>query len=468
MRFVLSLLLTLFTLPILAQEPKEIPLKGRGYVPLSPEDSRKLHAQAFRRHGNKMAIVARNATFPAKFDCVELGWVPPVRDQGNCGSCYEVSTADQVTCAFIKGGYGKADDTFKISDQFGLDCHNFGGCNGGNGTEVIAWMCKNGFPAERYVDENGVSKSDYPGYTAGPGVCKLKQGAKLWKPADWGFAAGNQGSIATVDEIKAALMHYGVLNIAFDANAAYGNAGKNPVRITGKNINHETTLVGWDDEKKAFKTRGNWGKGLGDEGYVWFTYDSYIVDVFWVSVTPIVPPDPPVPPVPPGPGPGPTPGPTPGVQIHGQFNADGTITWTWSNPAPGDAELAQFLADAKVAMALSLDPAQKQAAAEAFDKVKAQALKFVADVNAGTRTLKVGVDFQKLLADVVKLFADIASGNFAAIIGDVLAIIADLGAKSVVEKPKPLPPPMEMPRSMPVGLAPEGGCQRRRDFALAW
>lgn len=301
--------------------------RGKGYRPLAKEAREAMYKAAYERHGYRQAFLTKAATPPAKFDCVEMGWVPVVRDQGNCGSCYEVSTVDQVTCAFIKAGYGKADDTFKISDQFGLDCHNFGGCDGGNGTEVIAWMVKNGFPAERYIDAAGVTHNDYPAYEARPrNTCRTKAGAKMWKPDAWGFATGDQsGRQATVAEIKASIMNYGVNNIAFDADNVYSNAGRSPVRISGRGINHETTLVGWDDARAmmtndpvglqlpkagpvgAWKTRGNWGTGFGDGGYVWMTYDSYLVDVFWVSAVPLPPAPPPPPPTPPVPPPGPVP-----------------------------------------------------------------------------------------------------------------------------------------------------------------
>lgn len=318
MKKLLALLLVLLSSAFASAQEK--PFRPTGRKPVPPEVKAKMHADAFARHGHRQGLMVKASTPPAKFDCVDMGWVPVVRDQADCGSCYLVSTADQVTCVFIKAGYGKADDSFKISDQFGMDCHDFGGCNGGNGTEVIGWMLKNGFPAERYIDVAGVTHNDYPAYQARSGTCRTKAGAKLWKPKDWGFAAGDQSNRpATVAEIKAAMMAYGVLNISFDADGTYSNAGKTPIKITGRSINHETTMVGWDDAKKAWKTRGNWSKDFADGGYVWMTYDSYIVDVFWVSAValppPPTPPDPtPVPPtpIPPGPGPGPSP-PTPGA-----------------------------------------------------------------------------------------------------------------------------------------------------------
>lgn len=278
------------------QEPR-----ATGYKPPTPQQRTAAYQRDQARNGARVAMLTKMTAPPAKFDCVEMGWCPPIRDQGNCGSCYGVATADQLTCAFIKAGYQKNDDSFEINFQFGLDrCGpNFGGCNGGWGAEVAEWMIGHGFPAERWVDASGKTINDYPAYSARPSSCRERSGAKRWKPVEMGFCSGSSSRSATVAEIKACLMQYGVINIAFNASSAYGNAGKNVVRIRG-GANHETTLVGWDDSKQAWKTRGNWGTGLGDGGYVWMTFDSELVDPFWLVATQLPPPpDPPTPPDPP-------------------------------------------------------------------------------------------------------------------------------------------------------------------------
>ncbi len=258
------------------------------------------------RNGARVAVAAKAmmAALPTEFDCVKLGWVCAIEDQGNCGSCYGVATADQLQNAFTKAFMQKNDGSFAIRFQFGLDCQNFGGCGGGWGFEVAEYMRDHGFPAEYYVDANGKKVVDYPPYEARSRTCRTAAGAKMWKPSEIGFCAGSSNRAATIAEIKTCLMTYGLVNIAFNANSAYGNAGPNSiVRVTG-GANHETTCVGWDDTKNggkgALKTRGNWGKGLGDGGYVWFTYDSQLEDPFWMSVPPLPPPPPPDPDPPPG------------------------------------------------------------------------------------------------------------------------------------------------------------------------
>lgn len=280
--------------------------KGRGYKLPPPEVRAKTHAAAFERHGHRMARHVRAMTAPATWDSRTLGWIPPIDDQGNCGDCYGVSAVDSTACAFTKAGYQKADGSFKLASQWGLDCGAFqGGCGGGDGPQVMDDIKSKGVPAEKYIDSSGKSVSDYPAYTARPGRCQLTAGMKLWKPADWLFVTSDQSDRApTVDEVKAGVMNYGSVSFAFDAS----NLDTNVTRL-GNQIDHEITgFIGWDDSKKTFICRNQWGASFGDGGYFYLAYSCLpqIREAYSVVAAPLPPPPgpgPTPPPVPPGPGP---------------------------------------------------------------------------------------------------------------------------------------------------------------------
>jgi hypothetical protein len=38
-------------------------------------------------------------------------------------------------------------------------------------------------------------------------------------------------------------------------------------------VNHGVTLVGWDDNKKAWRIRNSWGDGWGESGFMWIAYN---------------------------------------------------------------------------------------------------------------------------------------------------------------------------------------------------
>lgn len=299
--------------------------RAKGYIPPNPALKAKLHELAFAKHGRRLERIAKFQTLPPAFDCRDKGWVLPVGDQGSCGSCYLYSTIyGTLTSAFVRAGYGKADGSFVMSPQYGMDCHNFGGCNGGNGTEVIAWIIQNGWYAESWVDLDGKAHKDYPGYTARSSSCRKVAGAKLWKPADWGFATGDQSNrTPTTEEIKTALFNFGPLNVSLDAGGQFGS-GSGTITSLGSNIDHEIEMVAYDDTKGAFLLKNQWTTDWGDGGYRWVTYAAakQIVDIFWVSVTALPPPIPPTPPVPPVPPVPPAP-PAPPVPVDFPLDISG-------------------------------------------------------------------------------------------------------------------------------------------------
>ncbi len=71
---------------------------------------------------------------------------------------------------------------------------------------------------------------------------------------------------------------------------------------------HFMTLVGYDDQRQAFRVQNSWGKGWGDHGYAWLSYDiftnSRFRGAYVLDPGPLRPqPPPPLPPPPPKPQP---------------------------------------------------------------------------------------------------------------------------------------------------------------------
>lgn len=279
------------------------PQYHRGHVPPTDEYRKAVHAEAKSRLGNKVGALP--VALPAAFDCRAQGWTPPVGNQKDCGSCWAYDTCDQITCAYIKAGQFKNDGSAKLSAQYFLDkCGPpNGGCNGDWGTTVMRHAKSTGVPLE----------SDYP-YLARVGACKLPASAKLYKIDDWGFCTpGQEEGMSTTQDIKNAMMQYGVLSTAIAANGDWDvyRGGVMPYRrLTAYDVNHEVTIVAWDDAKSvpgtstkgAFLIRNSWSTAWGDRGYAWVGYGSHQIgtEAIWVTV--------PGAPTPPGPTP---PGPVP-------------------------------------------------------------------------------------------------------------------------------------------------------------
>jgi tetratricopeptide (TPR) repeat protein len=190
--------------------------------------------------------------------------LPPIRSQGACGSCWAFTAMGA-----FEGSYrlvnGVAPDT---SEQHVLDCaknngSDAGTCAGGWFTPVFAWMSspKKGVASEASVPYQAQEKS-------------CKSGTDIAFKADAWAYVGN-ATLPSVDEIKQSMCQYGPLATtvaATNAFVAYGggvfNEGSNA------QINHGVVLVGWDDERGAWRMRNSWGSNWGEDGYMWITYGS--------------------------------------------------------------------------------------------------------------------------------------------------------------------------------------------------
>ncbi len=250
----------------------------------------------------KVRALERNEGFrfptasAAAFDWVSMGVVPPIVDQGNCGSCWDFAGCGTCTMAAIKAGRGKADGSFRLSEQYVLDCGKNGGCGGDDHSSVFDMALNKGLP----------NAADYGAYTARPGHCKPV--SQLVKIKGWGYCETGARGPASTQSIKDAMASKGPISVAIAADSAFMNIRPGSVfKGTGsRSINHEVILVGWDDEKGAWKLRNSWGTGWADSGYCWIVYGANGVgtDAAWVDVEAVIPPPPPPPP-PPAPGPQP-------------------------------------------------------------------------------------------------------------------------------------------------------------------
>ncbi len=278
----------------------------RGHRTPTAEKLAASHAAAAARHGDLVRRLPRATA--AQYDCRALGLVPPVTDQGDCGSCWDFSGTSVCTSALIKAAIGKPDGSFMLSEQYTLDCGQNGGCDGDDNTTVTAWAKATGLP----------TRIDYGPYTARPGPCRMKAGTTLYKIADWGFATPTQQQgIASTDDIKACMVAFGPIGSAIAATDGFANtpAGKVFTGDGSTDVNHDVVLVGWDNTKGpggAWILRNSWGANWCDGGYCYIAYTANQIgtEAIWATASPI--PSPPVPPPPPTPPSPPTPTPPPG------------------------------------------------------------------------------------------------------------------------------------------------------------
>ncbi|AFL75559.1 C1 family peptidase [Thiocystis violascens] len=189
-----------------------------------------------------------------KFNWADYGAVTPVKDQGNCGSCWAFGTHGA-----FEGSYAILNNALiNSSEQDTLDCSDAGDCGGG-------WWAY-----DYLINTGSAEEENYP-YTAVKGACNASV-ARPFKAAVWGYV-NSQVQIPSVAELKKALCDYGPLGIAVAVTPAF-QAYKSGVfnESSTANINHAITLIGWDDSKQAWRIKNSWGIGWGESGYMWIAY----------------------------------------------------------------------------------------------------------------------------------------------------------------------------------------------------
>lgn len=292
-RLVSILLLVVVPIAIHAQDAKERPLvKETGLI--VPPDIEKRIARSWARQGPRMMSLP--TVTASTWDCRALGQVAPIKDQGNCGSCWNFAGAGACESSFLKAGYGKPDGTFGLAEQFVMDCDSNGGCNGDWPETVAELAMLKGLP----------SVQEYGPYRGSGQKCKSVAGMKIYKITDYGYV-GQENAVPPAQAIKDAMVKFGPISVAVDADSRFMNYKRGTVFSgNGRNINHAVILVGWDDTKGAkgaWLMRNSWGKAWGDDGYMWIEYGANQIGygAMWCAATALPPPPPPPDPVPPTP-----------------------------------------------------------------------------------------------------------------------------------------------------------------------
>ncbi|MEW5994833.1 MAG: C1 family peptidase [Candidatus Zixiibacteriota bacterium] len=207
------------------------------------------------------------ASLPERFDWRDSVDLPPVKNQGGCGSCWAFGTVGPLECNIrIWDG-----ETVDLSEQWLVSCNRNG------------WGCEGGWFAHDYhqwktdaCDSTGaVLEADYP-YVAYDSPCSCPD-PHPHRIKSWAFI-GSQYSVPGVSLIKQAILDYGPVSVAVYVNAAFQayNGGVFDGCVEDGQINHAVVLVGWDDTQGPYGVwfmRNSWGPGWGEEGYMRIPYN---------------------------------------------------------------------------------------------------------------------------------------------------------------------------------------------------
>jgi len=200
--------------------------------------------------------VVDTTSLPESVDWRTKGYVTPVKNQGQCGSCWAFSAVATMEGAH----FNKTGKLVSLSEQNLVDCVKQDyGCGGGLPIDGINYVIKNG----------GIDTEQSYKYTARDGRCHFQKshiGAT--------FTGAKQLPPQNEHALQKAVAKVGPISVGIDAShmsfQLYQSGVYNEASCSSTQLDHGVAVVGYgtEDGKDYYLVKNSWGSSWGEKGYI--------------------------------------------------------------------------------------------------------------------------------------------------------------------------------------------------------
>jgi predicted outer membrane repeat protein len=205
-----------------------------------------------------------------QFDWRDNGgdFVTDIRDQGDCGACWDFAATAALESAFLIAIGGGSVPDFDLSEQHVLSCmDDYGlgsGCDGG-WDEDVYWFARSVGMLEELCLPYAASEEPPCGLT-----CPDAEESRYFFGSDGLVCSG-----LNVQAVKDALHAHGPLSTTMTVYDTFEGYESGVYQASGSITGyHAVSIIGYNDTQDYFIAKNSWGTGWGMGGFFLIAYNS--------------------------------------------------------------------------------------------------------------------------------------------------------------------------------------------------